>query len=397
MGKLTATGIKALKKAGRHADGDCLYLEVSESGSKAWLLRTQANGRRRDLGLGSYPAVSLAEAREAAMLTRKQLRAGEDPVELKRAAKRAAAAVPTFRVAAEKVHAERLGEWGNKKHRAQWINTLRTYAFPTIGDKRIDKVTSADIHAVVQPIWSVKQETARRLLQRIAKVLDWGHAQGHRATEAPLRSVRLGLSTQSKRPTHFASLPHTEVAQLMVKLTESDTAGRLALRFLILTAARSGEVRGATWEEIDLPKGLWTIPAGRMKAKKEHRVPLSAAALQVLKTAAKLRKGIAGEPIFPGMKDQPLSDATMSKTLRTAAEGSWTVHGFRSSFRLWTLDRGYLHEAAEAALAHTNPNKVIVAYLRSDFLDQRRPMMEAWAEYVFPASGAATPERARSR
>lgn len=385
MGKLTTTAIKAIRPTiglKRYPDGDGLYLIVKESGAKSWMLRVQAAGRRRDIGLGTFPAIGLADAREKAMKSRKQLHAGEDPVEAKRAAMRAAAGIPTFRVAAETVHGERRGEWHNHKHQSQWINTLRTHAFPLIGDKRIDKVTSADVLAVVQPLWSVKQETARRLLQRIAKVLDWGFAQGHCATEAPLRSVRVGLSTKLKRPEHFKSLPHAEVGALMTKLAQNDTAGRLALRFLVLTAGRSGEVRGATWEEVDLPNAVWTIPDSRMKARRQHRVPLSAAAVSVLETAAKLRKGIAGEPIFPGIKHQPLCDATMTKVLRTEIGGRWTIHGFRSSFRVWAAESGYQHEAAEAALAHTIPNKVVAAYLRTDFIDQRRPMMAAWATYV---------------
>lgn len=387
MGNLTVTAIKAIRPAvgtTRHPDGDGLYLVVKVSGSKTWLLRVQAAGRRRDIGLGTFPAVSLAEAREKATQTRKQLLAGEDPVEAKRAAKRAVAAIPTFRAAAETVHAERRGDWRNEKHRSQWINTLRSYAFPLIGDKRIDKVTSGDVRAVMLPIWQAKPETARRLLQRIGKVLDWASSEGHCAGEAPMRSIRAGLNTQMARPKHFASLPHANVAPLMAALTADDTAGRLALRFLILTAARSGEVRGATWDEIDLPNALWIVPASRMKAKKEHRVPLSAAAVAVLETAAKLRKGIAGEPIFPGMKHQPLSDMTLGKVVRTATGGRWTVYGFRSSFRVWAAENGYQHEAAEAALAHTIPDKVVAAYLRTDFLDQRRPIMMAWAEYVLP-------------
>lgn len=385
MGKLTVTAIKAIKAGAgttRHPDGDGLYLVVKVGGSKTWLLRVQAAGRRRDIGLGTFPAVSLAEAREKAMQTRKQLLAGEDPVEAKRSAKRAVAAIPTFRAAAETVHAERCGDWRNQKHRD---HTLRTYAFPLIGDKRVDKVTSGDVRAVMLPIWQSKPETARRLLQRIGKVLDWAAAEGHCKGEAPMRSIRAGLNTQTTRSKHFASLPHADVAPLMAALATEDTAGRLALRLLILTAARSGEVRGATWDEMDLPNALWTVPASRMKAKKEHRVPLSAAAVAVLETAAKLRKGVAGEPIFHGIKHQPLSDATMGKVVKVATGGPWTVHGFRSSFRVWAAEKGYQHEASEAALAHTIPNKVVAAYLRTDFLDQRRPLMTAWAEYVAPS------------
>lgn len=387
MGNLTTTAIKSIKPGAtvmRHPDGDGLYLTVKQSGAKSWLLRVQTNGRRRDIGLGTFPAVSLLMARENAMQLRKQLLAGEDPVETRRAAKRAAAGIPTFRAAAETVHSERRDDWRNQKHRDQWINTLRTFAFPLIGEKRLDKVTAGDVRAVMLPIWQSKPETARRLLQRIVKVLDWGFSEGHCKGEAPLRSIRAGLNAQLARPEHFASLPYAEVPALMQALAEGETAGRLALQFLIVTAARSGEVRGATWDEFDLPAAMWKIPASRMKAKKEHRVPLSTAALAVLKKAALLRKGIAGEPVFPGMKHQPLSDATMGKVLSAAINGQWTVHGFRSSFRVWAAESGYQHEAAEAALAHTISNKVVAAYLRTDFLDQRRPMMDAWAAFLLP-------------
>lgn len=384
MGNLTVVRVKALKEPGRYSDGDGLLLVVRESGAKSWLWRGQANGKRRDIGLGTYPDVSLAEARDKAAATRKQMRAGDDPVEAKRAAKKAAATIPTFRAAAGMVHAEREGDWRNDKHKAQWINTLTAYAFPAIGDRPIDKVTSGDVRDLLVPIWQSKPETAKRVLQRIGKVLDWGYAKGYCGGEAPMRSIRAGLNRQTKKPEHLASLPHDQVAALMAKLATSDTAGRLALRFLILTAARSGEVRHAVWDEID--NDLWTIPSERMKAKKEHVVPLSAAAVAVLDTARKLRKGKKGEPIFPGMRDQPLSDMTLTKVLRTAIAGDWTVHGFRSSFRDWAAEKtSFPREVAETALAHTNPDKTEASYRRTNYLDKRRDMMQQWADYVVTA------------
>lgn len=384
MGNLTVVRVKALKEPGRYSDGANLLLVVRESGAKSWLWRGQANGKRRDIGLGTYPDVSLADARDKAAVTRKQLRAGDDPVEAKRAAKKAAATIPTFRVAAGMVHAEREGDWRNDKHKAQWINTLTTYAFPAIGDRRIDKVTSGDVRDLLVPIWQSKPETAKRVLQRIGKVLDWGYAKGYCGSEAPLRSIRAGLNRQTKKPEHFASLPHERVASLMTKLaTSTDTAGRLALRFLILTAARSGEVRGAKWEEIN--NGIWTVPAERMKAKKEHVVPLSAAAIAILDEAQRLRKGKKGEPIFPGMRDQPLSDMTLTKVLRTAIAGDWTVHGFRSSFRDWAAEcTTFPSEVAETALAHAIPDKVVAAYRRTNYIEKRTELMSQWAAYVAP-------------
>jgi integrase len=383
MGNLTVVRVKALREPGRYSDGDGLLLVVRESGAKSWLWRGQANGKRRDIGLGTYPDVSLAEARDAAAATRKQLRAGDDPVEAKRVAKKAAATIPTFRAAAEIVHAEREGDWRNHKHKAQWINTLKTYAFPIIGEMPIDKVTSGDVLDVLKPIWQTRPETARRVLQRIAKILDWGFARTYCTGGAPMPAIRAGLSTQTKRAKHFASLPHEQVPALMTRLATSETAGRLALRFLILTAARSGEVRGATWDEIS--DGIWTVPAERMKARREHVVPLSAAAVAVLETARKLRKGMEGEPVFPGMRDQPLSDMTLTKVLRTAIGGDWTVHGFRSSFRDWAAEEtSFPREVAEVALAHTNPDKVEASYRRTNYLEKRRDMMKQWADYVAP-------------
>lgn len=383
MGRLTVMAVKALKTPGRHADGDGLYLSIKTGGARSWVLLHQLNGQRREFGLGSAKTIGLAEARQKAAETRKQVQAGVDPVEAKRASRRILAAMPTFREAALAVHAEREGHWRNQKHRAQWLSSLKAYAFPSIGALPVDKVTGPAIRDLLAPIWNDKPETARRVLQRVKTVLDWAHAKGHRTEEAPLRSVMMGLARQTKRPGNFAALPYQQVAGLLAKLTGNDTAGRLALRFVILTAARSGEVRGATWDEMDMANGLWTVPASRMKAQQEHVVPLCAAALAVLRTAEAMRKGIAGEPVFPGLKNKPMSDMTMLKVLRTAIGGRWTVHGLRSSFRVWAAEvTAFPSEAAEAALAHVIPNKVVKAYLRSDYIDIRRQMMTDWAAFV---------------
>lgn len=383
MGKLTIMAVKALKTPGRHADGDGLYLVIKTSGARSWVLLHQLNGKRREYGLGSARIVSLKEARQKAAETRKQVQAGDDPVEAKRASRRILAAMPTFREAALAVHGERERHWRNSKHRAQWLSSLESYAFPSIGGLPIDKVAGPAIRDLLAPIWNDKPETARRVLQRVKTVLDWAHARGHRAEESPLRSVTSGLAKQTKRPGNFAALPYRQVADLFGRLAGNDTAGRLALRFTILTAARSGEVRNATWEEIDLKNAAWTVPASRMKAQIEHVVPLSAAALAVLQVAERLRKGIPGEPVFPGLKHKPLSDMTMSKALRAAIEGAWTVHGMRSSFRVWAAEAtAFPSEAAEAALAHVIPSKVMKAYLRSDYLDIRRTMMTDWATFI---------------
>lgn len=383
MGKLNTLKINAIKEPGRYPDGDGLMLLVKSSGSRTWVLRTQVNGRRRDFGLGAYPGVSLKEAREGASETRKAFRAGEDPSRAGRASRAVLAAVPTFADLATKAHADRKAGWKNDKHKAQWLSSLRTYAFPAIGDKPVDKVTAADVCDLLKPIWLTRPETARRVMQRIGTVLDLAYTNEHRPSEAPMRAIGKGLPSQPGKDRHLAALPYANVAALMAKLGECDTSGRLALRFLILTAARSGEARGATWEEIDLAAATWTVPASRMKAGRQHVVPLSQAALDVLAAAAKARTGVKGEPIFAGLRGKPLSDMTLGKVLRTAVGGKWTVHGMRSAFRTWVADEtGYPREIAESALAHANTNKVEKPYQRSDFFDKRKPLMRDWGNYV---------------
>lgn len=388
MGNLTALQVKNAKQ-GRYSDGGGLILIVKESGAKSWCLRMQADGRRRDFGLGSASVVSLSEARERAMETRKLVLSGLDPVAVKRASRALKSPLPTFAEAAELVFEERKGSWRNEKHQAQWLSTLRTYVFPKIGPLPVDEVTGPAVRDLLAPIWQDKPETARRVLQRVTAVLDWAHAKGHRPFEAPIRAIKIGLAKQGKAVKHHAFLPYPEIAGLMRDLAEHQTMGRLALRFLILTAARSGEVRGATWDEIDLTQGLWTLPASRMKAKREHVVPLSAAAIEILRAAEKQRKGLPDEPVFPGNADKPLSDMTLAKVLRTARPGAWTVHGFRSSFRVWAAECvDNSNEIAEEALAHTIPNKVEAAYRRTNLLDRRRSLMNDWAEFVTVAAAA---------
>ncbi|MDB5704537.1 MAG: integrase [Sphingomonas bacterium] len=383
MGKLTVLGVRAMTAPGRYSDGGGLMLLVKPSGSRSWLLRIQADGKRRDLGLGSAADVSLAEAREKAGETRKQLRNGIDPVEAKRVSRRLAAGIPTFREAAETAHRDQKAGWRNKKHQDQWLSSLKSYAFPKIGDVRIDKLDASAIRDVLLPIWLEKPETARRVKQRVGTVLDWAYSAGHRETEAPMRAIGKGLPRQPKKDGHFTAMPYADVPALASKLAKANTSGRLALRFAILTAARSGEARGATWEEIDWDQGTWTIPASRMKAGREHIVPLAPAALAVLKVAQAGRTGGLNEPVFPGLRGGVLSDMTMSKALRIATTQAATVHGFRSSFRDWAAEQtAFAGDVVEAALAHTIANRVEAAYRRTNYLEKRRPLMEAWAEYV---------------
>lgn len=382
MGKLTALKVKALKEVGRHPDGDGLYLWIKETGTRSWVLRIQVDGKRRDFGLGSEKETSLAEARERAAEKRKQYRSGVDPV----AAKRERKAIPTFAEAAKRAHAEFKGGWRNGKHQAQWLSTLTTYAFPTLGALPVDKIEAGAIIAALQPIWLTTPETARRVKQRIGAVLDWAYSQGFRPAEAPMRAIGKGLKQQPKKDGHFAALPLSDAPALMAKLGEVETVGRFALRFTILTAARSGEVRGATWGEIDVDAALWTIPANRMKAGREHVVPLSAAALAVLKQAKGEREVGSADLVFPGNRNKPLSDMTLSKVLKTATTQRATVHGFRSGFRDWAAEEqtGVSDAVVEAALAHTDPNKVQAAYRRTNYLEQRKALMQSWADYLIP-------------
>lgn len=384
VGKLTAIKVKSIKEPGRYGDGDGLMFVHKPSGAQSWIVRVQAAGRRRDVGLGPYPAISLAEAREKAAETRKQFRGGIDPVEAKRVSRRIQAALPTFREEATAFHEERKGQWDNPKHRDQWLSSLKAYAYPSIGDMRVDRITGADVRQLLVPIWQAKAETARRVLQRVTAVLDFAHSRGHRPDEAPLRSIRAGLGKQTTRVKHFAAMPFADVPDFMTKLGESDSSGRLALQFAILTAARSGEVRGATWGEIDRKAKQWRIPASRMKARRAHTVPLSPAALAILDRAESLRTLKGDQPIFPGLRNKPLSDMTLSKALRSNSDAKWTVHGFRSSFRDWAGLRctDMPSAAVEAALAHVISDKTEAAYHRTDYLEIRASLMDRWAAHL---------------
>jgi integrase len=378
MGNLTAVQVRNLRAAGRYSDGNGLLLVVGKTGRASWILRVQADGRRRDIGLGSYPDVSLGEARETAAALRRQYKAGIDVVAER---KRVKEFIPSFREAAKTVHAEHKASWKNGKHQAQWLATLETYAFPSIGDRLVSEIEGPAIRDVLAAIWLTKPETARRVRQRIGTVLDWAYAKGFRTAEAPMRSVSRGLPRQPKKTAHFAAMPFSEIPAFIKKVSERVSVGRLALEFLILNASRSGEVRGARWSEIDLEKKLWTIPAMRMKVEKPHVVPLSDAAVAVLERAELFRCEVS-DLVFPGQRaKQPLSDMTLLKIIRDMDAGV-TVHGFRSSFRDWAAEMTtYQGEVAEAALAHAIPNKVEAAYRRTDFLEKRRSLMQEWASF----------------
>ncbi len=392
MGKLTAVQIRNLREPGRYSDGDGLILNLVAPGRGSWLVRVQSNGKRRDIGIGSIVDLGLAEAREAARNLKTEIRQGIDVLTER---KKQRSEIPSFRAAAELVHAEHKVAWKNGKHQAQWINTLESYAFPDLGNTLVSDIEGPEIRDVLAKIWLTKPETARRVRQRIAAVLDWAYAKGYRTSEAPMRSLARGLPRQPKKKGHFEALPYEKVPALIDELRERPSVGRLALEFLILTAARSGEVRGCTWTELDLKGRTWTIPANRMKAGKAHIVPLDDAALNVLERA-KLFRAKDSNLVFPGQKPREmLSDMTLLKVLRDRNTGV-TVHGFRSAFRDWCAERTtFPGEVAEAALAHAIQNKVEAAYRRTNYLEKRKGLMKEWADFCL--SRNPKPKRTKPR
>ena len=378
MAKLTALQIRNLKEPGRYSDGGGLSLLLSTSLKGYWVLRATVKGRRRDIGLGTSDLMSLKEAREISLDMRRDIQRGIDPIAERQ---KDEIKIPTFAEAAKKVHVEQKAGWKNGKHQEQWITTLEKYAFPILGKRLVDDIEGPLVRECLLPIWLKKPETARRVKQRIGMVLDWAYASGMRPTEAPMRSLNRALPRQPKQDKHFAAMPYENVPAFLDHLRKRSSVPRLALEFLILCASRSGEVRGAKLSEIDREAKLWTIPAERMKVGKEHSVPLSDAALDVL-DRAKPYYAECSDLIFPGQNVlKPLSDMTLLKILRYA-ELPFTVHGFRSSFRDWAAEQSrFPGEVAEAALAHTVANKVEAAYRRTNYLDKRRELMRDWSAF----------------
>ncbi|MGQ9368915.1 tyrosine-type recombinase/integrase [Azospirillum sp. ST 5-10] len=390
---LTAVAVRNAKP-GWHADGHGLYLEVDETGARRWVQRLIVQGRRRDIGLGSASLVSLAEARETALANRRLARSGGDPLAARRREK-ARAALPTFEVAARSCHEEHEKSW-KPKHAAQWISTLEAHAFSVLGAMRVDQIGTPEVHRALAPIWIEKAVTARRVLQRISMVLDWAAAKGFCDGENPARGVTKGLPKQRATAEHFAALPWQEVPAFLATLRETEKAGpatKLLFEWIILTAARSGEARGARWSEVDLAAKTWTVPATRMKAGKTHVVPLSPQAVVVLEQAQKLRTDdTASALVFPSAKGgRQISDMTLTMLLRRM-EVSATVHGFRSSFRDWAAEStNFPREVAEAQLAHAVENRVEAAYRRSDLLVKRRRMVDAWGNFCTRPGGKVVP------
>ena len=385
---LNAVKIRSLTKPGRYGDGRGLYLVVTPAGTKKWVLRVVVNKIRRDFGLGSAMSVPLAEVRERADEYRRMIRQGLDPKEEKDK-RQAAAKMPTFRTAAMSVHNENKPTWKNAKHGQQWLNTLRDYAFPDLGDMAVDKIDGPAVHGVLLKIWLIKPETARRVRQRIGTVLDWCHAKGYRPHALDMRGLSRGLPKQPKKMAHHAALPYDDVPEFIATLRAMDHIGstvRLAFEFLILTAGRSGEVREARWSEVDLEERKWTVPAERMKMGRQHVVPLSDRAIEILTLAAEMRRrDDQTEFVFKGTKPKrPLSDMTLTMMLRRAKVEA-TAHGFRSSFRDWAAEQtSFPREVCETALAHAVENKVEGAYRRTDFLEKRRALMQTWARFCCP-------------
>lgn len=390
---LTAMKVRQTTSPGRYADGNGLYLVVDPSGAKRWLLRTVVMGRRRDIGLGGLSIISLAEAREKAIEYRRLARDGGDPLALRRAQQQV---VPTFEKAAEAAHKAMKVGFANAKHADQWINTIKQYANPHIGDRRIDDISTADILKVLAPIWLTKSETALRLKQRLHKVFEHAKASGQRTGENPVSGVTSGLPKQSSGDAHHAALPFADLPDFMVKLRTAGEShsSRLALELLILTGTRTSEVLLATWEEFDLTNAVWTIPADRMKAKRVHRIPLTPRCVEILRLA---RQYAAGGPlVFPGQKKgRPFSNVVFLKLLERMKVGV-TAHGFRSTFSDWAAETThYPREVVEMALAHTIKNKVEAAYRRGDLLDKRIPLMDDWSAYALSEVAASSIRPAR--
>ena len=394
MGKLTAVAVKAaMANPGTYQDGDGLVLRVDKRGGAYWVLRLQRDGKRQDIGLGSAKQMTLAEARQKATVLRKAVKVDHRDVLAEK--KDEAAAKVTFRAAATQYHSENEAGWNSTVYARQWLASLENYAFPKLGDMPTGSISSADIIAVLTPIWQEIPDTARQVRNRICAVLDYSHAKGWRSREAPSGNGSLkagrGLPRQVKVRENRKAMPYVALPGFLTALLRKPSFGRLALELLILTGVRSQEVRLATWSEFDLESRLWTIPAEHMKRNKAHIVPLSDEALAVLAKADALRMS-ESDVVFPGVAGKPMSDMTLLKVLRDMSE-PYHVHGFRSAFTDWAANEGIPDAVVEAALAHKTPDAVQAAYRRTTYLgtpDQpgaRVKLMAAWGRYCL---GVAT-------
>jgi integrase len=401
VGRLTALKIGRALPAGMHADGAGLYLHVSASGAKSWVYRYTMRGEVRDMGLGSLVAVSLADARVKAAECRALCQERIDPIEARKArlaqvAFDEAKAI-TFKEAAERYIKSHQAGWRNAKHRWQWGASLATYAYPTIGGVSVQAVDTTLVLKVLEPIWTTKTETANRLRGRIEQILDWAKSRGLRQGENPARwrghlQHQLPARSKVRRIEHHPALPHGELPKFIAQLRQQEGIAARALEFTILTAARTGETIGATRNEADVTAKVWTVPGERMKAGREHRVPLSPRALAILREATAEKAPDNAFVFFGRRAGEPLSNMAMDAVLRRMGckDGRATVHGFRSTFRDWAAEcTNFPNEVVEMALAHTVSDKVEVAYRRGDLFEKRRRLMAEWA--VFCDTPAAAP------
>jgi integrase len=399
--KLSALKVQRLKAPGLYSDGGGLYLQIKAAGARSWVFRYRMGGRKtpRDMGLGSLDSVSLAEARLKAADKRSLISDGVDPIEARKRDKAAAALdaskAITFKDCATAYLAAHREGWRNQKHAAQWTATLEAYAYPKIGKLAVRDVDAGAVLKVLEQksddlpgkptLWSGKTETASRVRGRIEAILDWAKVRQYRAGENPARwrgnlEHSLPKRTKVQKVKHHEALPYGEVGAFVAQLRGQDGVAARALEFVILTATRTSEAIGARWHEIDQDKGLWVIPAERIKAGKEHRVPMSAAALEIIKAQAKVREG---EFVFPGGKSRrPLSSNALLALLKRIKRDDLTVHGFRSTFRDWAAEQtNYARDVAEMALAHAIGDKVEAAYRRGDLFKKRERLMADWAKY----------------
>jgi integrase len=391
LGKLTSLKVDKAKTPGLHGDGGGLYLRVTEDGTKSWVYRFMLNGRPRWMGLGPLALFGLQEARGKALDARRLRYEGLDPIDARRAARMrerlgAAKALSFAQCSEAYIKAHRAG-WRNLKHAGQWEATLASYAKPIIGALPVQAIDTGLVLKVLEPIWTDKPETASRVRQRIERVLDWARVRGYRTGENPARwkghlDQLLPTRAKVRRVVHHAALPYAELPAFLHELHEQEGIAARALEYLILTAARTGEVIGARWSEINSNDKTWTIPGERMKAGKEHRVPLSPRALAILEEMHKLGHADDGF-VFPGSKPgKPLSNMAFLMLMRRMGRDDLTAHGFRSSFRDWVAERtNFPAEVAEMALAHTVSDKTVAAYNRSDLFERRRRLMQQWATY----------------
>jgi integrase len=390
--RLSATFVRTCAIPGVYVDGGGLRFRVLPGGSRIWIMRITIDGRRRDISLGPVSTRSLAEARDKAHRIRKAVADGRDPTAARPARQASspsvsridiAPALPTFAACWTAYWAVKEPQLSNGKHRDQWVATMETYALPHIGTRPIADISPGEIIGLLQPIWQTKEETARRVLQRIDAVFVSAITRELRQKASPCVGVARELGQRRRDKVHHAALAYAEVASFMQALRQRQgpLASRLAFEFLILTATRSGEVRGAAWREIDFSARSWIITSDRMKARVEHVVPLSDHAVVVLEAA---RAAYPGSMLcFPNAKGKPFSDMIFTKALRDMRLGARaTAHGFRTSFKTWAAETGVRDEVSEAALAHADPNQVRAAYRRTTYLDERRAVMQTWSDYL---------------